>query len=68
MDDTEKGELGVTVSEVGQTQGNEGKSMNPCRQILKIWKTLVVLLTPIVLLPIPLVWPDKVSEFFSSMG
>ena len=44
--------------EAEQPQGNN--SMNPCWQLLKVWKTLVIVLTPLVLLPIPLVWPEKV--------
>ena len=35
---------------------------HPCKQILTVWKTLVVILTPIVLLPIPILWPERVGN------
>ena len=38
-------------------------SLNIFKQILKVWRTLVILLTPLVLLPIPLVWTEKVRNF-----
>ena len=44
---------------------NKGlSSVNIFKQILKIWTTLVILLTPLVLLPIPLVWTEKVRNFY----
>ena len=43
---------------------NKGlSSVNIFKQILKVWRTLVILSTPLVLLPIPLVWTEKVRNF-----
>ena len=39
----------------------ENSSMNPRWQLLKVWKALVIVLTPLVLLPIPLLWREKVK-------
>ena len=41
----------------------DNMNMHPCKQLLLVWKELVIILTPIVLLPIPILWPDGVSNF-----
>ena len=63
--DVQRGELGVNSVELRDATRDETKTdnMHPCKQLLLVWKELVVILTPIVLLPIPILWPDGVSNF-----
>ena len=46
--------------ESGEENRNPGE--NACQQILKVWKTLIIILTPIILLPLPILWPGKVRQ------
>ena len=41
---------------------NRDTNMHPCQQLLLVWKTLFIILTPIILLIIPILWSDKVSN------
>ena len=41
-------------------QPDDDSSVKPCWQLLKVWKALVIVLTPLVLLPIPLLWQERV--------
>ena len=43
---------------------NADKQMSAHRQLLKVWRSLVIILTPIVLLPIPILWTEKVGMPF----
>ena len=51
------------IPEEREYYGN--KYEDPCSQIFQVWKTLVIVLVPIVLLPIPVIWPEKVELTFS---
>ena len=63
--DVQRGELDVNSIELRDATRDETETdnMHPCKQLLLVWKELVVILTPIVLLPIPILWPDGVSNF-----
>ena len=39
-----------------------GREKGVFRQILSVWRTWVVLITPLVLLPIPILYPSRVSR------
>ena len=45
-----------------RSRNNRMPDENPLKQILKVWKTLIIILTPIILLPLPILWPTKVSQ------
>ena len=51
-------------SKIQKDSGDDNRipGENPCKQILKVWKTLIIILTPIILLPLPILWPGKVSQ------
>ena len=63
--DVQRGELDVNSIELRDATRDETETdnMHPCKQLLLVWKELVVILTPNVLLPIPILWPDGVSIF-----
>ena len=62
-------ELRDATRDETETDGdNRNTNMHPCKQLLLVWKELVIILTPIVLLPIPILWPDGVSNFAINDG
>ena len=49
-------------SNIQSGEDNKNPAEHPCKQILKVWKSLIIILTPIILLPLPILWPGKVSQ------
>ena len=49
-------------SKIQSGEDNKNPGEHPCKQILKVWKSLIIILTPIILLPLPILWPGKVSQ------
>ncbi len=41
-------------------ESDHGGPMPAWKQLLSVWKTWVIFITPIIFLPVPLAYPDKV--------